>query len=101
LIPDAVTQRIPSIGRDTRTSERARDGADRDDLAPADAVFDDAVSDEAYQQAPYSSRGSRDTRNAADMVYTSDGNSGAQLLANVSRAGSGYRATFAIGIQLS
>ncbi|HEX9362974.1 MAG TPA: intradiol ring-cleavage dioxygenase [Candidatus Dormibacteraeota bacterium] len=80
---------------------RTFSGAQKSFEFTSQIFFDDAVSDEAYQQAPYSSRGSRDTRNAADMVYTSNGNSGAQLLANVSKAGSGYRATFAIGIQLS
>jgi protocatechuate 3,4-dioxygenase beta subunit len=63
--------------------------------------FDDVISDEVYKRSPYSGRGSRDTRNASDMVYTSNGNSGARLLADVTRSGSGYRAKFAIGLNLS
>lgn len=63
--------------------------------------FDDAVSDEVYRQSPYSSRGARDTRNAADMVYTSNDNSGASLLASVAKSGSGYAASFGIGLRLT
>ena len=60
--------------------------------------FDDAVSDEVYRQAPYSSRGARDTRNAADMVYTSNNNSGSKLLATLTSTSNGYDASFAIGL---
>jgi len=62
--------------------------------------FDDAISDAVYTQAPYSTRGARDTRNAADMVYTSNNNSGAGLLAGVTRIATGYQASFAIGLRL-
>ena len=60
--------------------------------------FADAISDEVYKQAPYSSRGARDTRNAGDMVFTSNDNSGSKLLATLTRTGSGYDAGFAIGL---
>jgi len=63
--------------------------------------FDDAISDEAYTQSPYNTRGSRDTRNANDMVYTTNGNSGSKLLANVSRTATGYRASFAVGLNVA
>jgi len=63
--------------------------------------FDDAISDEVYAQSPYNTRGSRDTRNANDMVYTTGGNSGSKLLANVSRTATGYRAGFAVGLSLA
>jgi protocatechuate 3,4-dioxygenase beta subunit len=63
--------------------------------------FDDAISDEVFKQAPYSSRGARDTRNAVDMVYTSNSNSGAMLLANATQLGGGYQATFGIGLRLA
>src|SRR5437762_9664676 len=63
--------------------------------------FDDAISDEVYKQSPYSSRGARDTRNATDMVYASNHNSGASLVANLSQSAAGYRATFGIGLRLS
>ncbi len=63
--------------------------------------FDDAISDEVFKQAPYSSRGARDTRNAVDMVYTSNSNSGAMLLANATALDGGYQATFGIGLRLA
>lgn len=63
--------------------------------------LDDSVTDEVYKQAPYNSRGSRNTRNATDMVYTSNGNSGSKLLVNLARTASGYTATFSIGLQLA
>jgi len=63
--------------------------------------FNDAISDEVFKQTPYSSRGARDTRNAVDMVYTSNNNSGAMLLANVTGSGGGYPATFGIGLRLA
>src|SRR5262249_15616362 len=35
--------------------------------------FDDALTDAVFANAPYDSRGQRDTRNAADMVYNTGG----------------------------
>lgn len=63
--------------------------------------FDDAVTDAVYAMAPYSSHPNRDTHNAADMVYASNNNSGAMLMASVAQAGSGYAATFGIGLKLA
>lgn len=60
--------------------------------------FDDSMIDQIYKNAPYSSRGARDTRNANDMVYTSNSNSGAGLIAKLTPASSGYTATFSIGL---
>ena len=62
--------------------------------------FDDSISDAVYTQSPYSTRGARDTRNAADIVYTSNNNSGAGLLADLTRIATGYQASFAIGLRL-
>ncbi|TMC80802.1 MAG: intradiol ring-cleavage dioxygenase [Chloroflexi bacterium] len=62
--------------------------------------FDDATTDLVYKNASYSARPSRDTRNQADMVYTSNGNSGAMLLASLTPSGAGYAAAFAIGLNL-
>ncbi len=63
--------------------------------------FDDTVTDAVYKQAPYSARPNRDTRNVADMVYTSNNNSGALLLAALTPAGAGYAAAFAMGLNLA
>lgn len=61
--------------------------------------FDDAMTDAIYKNAPYNSRGSRDTRNANDMVYTSNNNSGTGLIAKLTLGSSGYTATFGIGLK--
>ena len=63
--------------------------------------FDDTVTDAVYRLAPYSSRPSRSTRNQADMVYTSNNNSGAVLLAALTPASAGYAAAFAVGLNLA
>jgi hypothetical protein len=62
--------------------------------------FDDAITDAVAGRSPYSARPNRTTRNANDMVYTSNGNSGAKLLASVTPSGDGYAASFAIGLNL-
>jgi protocatechuate 3,4-dioxygenase beta subunit len=63
--------------------------------------FDDAVTDAVYKQAPYSSRGTRDTRNQNDMVYTSSNNSGVMLLAALTPTSAGYAAAFAVGLNIA
>lgn len=61
--------------------------------------FDDTLTDTVYQQSPYSTRGARDTRNAADSIYGSDG---ATLLLSVTADGSGgYVGTFTFGLSAS
>lgn len=62
--------------------------------------LDDAATDAVYKSVPYSSRPNRDTRNQNDMVYTSNGNSGAMLLVTPMPTGTGYAATFAIGLNV-
>jgi len=63
--------------------------------------FDDTVTDAVFKVAPYSSRGTRDTRNQNDMVYTSNNNSGALLLALLTPTSAGYAAAFAVGLNLA
>jgi protocatechuate 3,4-dioxygenase beta subunit len=58
--------------------------------------FDDSLTDTVYRQAPYDTRGARDTRNAADNIYGSDGDT---LLLDVSSDGSGgYAGAFTFGL---
>jgi protocatechuate 3,4-dioxygenase beta subunit len=60
--------------------------------------FDDALSDRVFQQAPYSQRGSGlRTRNSGDALFRSGGQ---ELLLNVQQSGSGYAATFDIGLAI-
>jgi protocatechuate 3,4-dioxygenase beta subunit len=63
--------------------------------------FDDTVTDAVFKVAPYSARGTRDTRNQNDMVYTSNNNSGAKLLAALTPTSAGYAAAFAVGVNLA
>jgi protocatechuate 3,4-dioxygenase beta subunit len=65
--------------------------------------FDDTITDLVLANAPYNSRGQRDTRNANDMVYNTAGTAGARLLADLQPAtsGAGYVASFTVGLQLS
>lgn len=57
--------------------------------------FDDALSDAVFAQAPYSQRPGRTTRNANDAIF---GQSGGQLTLRCTPSGSGYAATFDIGL---
>lgn len=61
--------------------------------------FDDALSDQVYAQAPYTSKaGKRDTLNSRDGIYA---NGGDQMLLAPTKADQGYVATFAVGLDLS
>jgi protocatechuate 3,4-dioxygenase beta subunit len=57
--------------------------------------FNDALTDAVYKQAPYNSRGSRDTRNAADSIYR---NGGSRSMLKVSKLATGYRAGITMGV---
>ena len=50
--------------------------------------FDEVVTDQVHAQAPYDARGTRDTLNAEDGIYTQNG-SGAQLLLALRSDGTG------------
>lgn len=56
--------------------------------------FDDTVTDTVFAAAPYSSRGTRDTRNARDSIY---GNQTSALLA-LTRTAAGYAGAITIGL---
>ena len=60
--------------------------------------FDDSVNDTVMANYPYNTRGSRDTRNAADSIY--GGNT--SLLFTLSRTadGSGYNGSLSIGLSV-
>lgn len=68
--------------------------------------FDDSISDQVFAQAPYNTRGPRDTKNSSDSVYTgpsTDGalqkNSGMQLMLQLNKDAQGYVGTSNIGIK--
>ncbi len=58
--------------------------------------FDDALSSQVYAQPPYAARGLPGMTNADDNIFQGGGS---QLLLDVKPAGSGYTATFDIGLQ--
>ena len=58
--------------------------------------FPDAITDAVYRRAPYTSRPSRTTRNADDMIYR---NGGRRSLLSVRRNSAGvYVATITMGV---
>jgi hypothetical protein len=57
--------------------------------------FKDTLTDAVYKQSPYNSRGSRDTRNAADSIYR---NGGSRSLLKVTKTAAGYRAGITMGV---
>jgi protocatechuate 3,4-dioxygenase beta subunit len=57
--------------------------------------FPDALTDVAYQKAPYASRGSRTTRNAQDSIYVNGGKRG---MLQVVKSGAGYVGSIAMGV---
>ena len=60
--------------------------------------FDEAVTDQVHQHAPYNRRGRRTTLNDADFIFRRGGK---QLIPALSKETDGYTATFDIGLQLS
>ena len=60
--------------------------------------FDEALIDQVHAQAPYAARGRRQTTNADDGIFRDGGES---LMAQVSETGTGYAATFDLGLDLT
>jgi protocatechuate 3,4-dioxygenase beta subunit len=61
--------------------------------------FDDTLTDTVDQQALYNARGTRDTRNANDSIYGSDG--GTLLLSVTADGSGGYAGAFTFGLSAS
>lgn len=65
----------------------------------AQFFFDDSITDQVFTQSPYNTRGTRDTRNANDMVLT--GTSGGSVLyLSLTQNSAGYSAAVSIGVNL-
>lgn len=58
--------------------------------------FDDSLTDQVHAQAPYAQKGAGRTRNNDDGIFRGGGD---QLTLDVVKSGSGYAATFDIGLQ--
>ena len=59
--------------------------------------FDESLTDIVHAQAPYSSKGRRNTLNQNDGVYSGGGS---QLVLALTPSGAGYAGTFDIGLQI-
>lgn len=60
--------------------------------------FDDALSDRVFARTPYNAKGDRGVRNQNDGIFRQSGDS---LILKVGSAGTGYSATFDIGLDLT
>jgi len=60
--------------------------------------FNEDLTTQVHAQSPYASKGTRDTLNSTDSIYTNNG--GSQMLLPVVQNGSVYTATFDIGFAL-
>jgi uncharacterized protein (TIGR03437 family) len=58
--------------------------------------FDDAVTDQIFSQAPYNTRGQRNTLNSNDNIY----NGQTRTLVNLTQAAAGYEAAINVGVDL-
>lgn len=57
--------------------------------------FDDAFTDQVFTNAPYASKGQRNTLNSNDNIYRKE------LLLETTKSGAGYASTFDIGMQMN
>jgi protocatechuate 3,4-dioxygenase beta subunit len=59
--------------------------------------FDESLTDIVHAQAPYNTKGRRDTTNTTDGIYQGGGS---QVLIPLSASGGGYAGTFNIGVRI-
>jgi protocatechuate 3,4-dioxygenase beta subunit len=59
--------------------------------------FDESLTDIVHAQAPYNTKGRRDTTNTTDGIYQGGGS---QVLIPLSASGGGYAGTFNIGVRV-
>jgi protocatechuate 3,4-dioxygenase beta subunit len=76
---------------------RSSPGAARGFEFTSQLFFDEAVTDVVHAQAPYNSKGRRNTTNASDGIYQGGGS---QLLLPLAAEGSGWGATFDLALQV-
>lgn len=92
IYPGWYTGRAVHIHIKVRTDPSSQQGYE----FTSQLFFDDSLSDQLFAQAPYNTRGARDTRNANDSVYSGGG---APMLPVMTPEGSGYAGTISIGVQ--
>ena len=94
IYPGWYSGRAVHIHFKVRTSPSAAQGHE----FTSQFFFDDGLSDQVFTQAPYNSKGQRDTRNSGDGIYQQ---SGGQLTLSPAAEGDGYSAQFHIGVQIA
>lgn len=94
IYPGWYSGRTVHIHFKVRTAPEAEQGYE----FTSQLFFDDAFTDEVYTQAPYNSRGRRNTLNSSDGIY--QGSEGLLTL-DVQEEADGYSATFGLGLDLN
>jgi protocatechuate 3,4-dioxygenase beta subunit len=94
IYPGWYQGRAVHIHFKVRTDPLAKTGK----VLTSQLFFDDALTDTVYTQAPYASRGQRDTPNSRDNIYASGGD---QLLLTLTQDGDGYTTVFNVGMNLT
>jgi protocatechuate 3,4-dioxygenase beta subunit len=94
IYPGWYTGRAVHIHIKVRTDPDAQQGYE----FTSQLFFDEAVTEQVYEQPPYDERGPADTSNAADMIY---GGGGAEMLLALAPQGEGYLGTITIGTRVS
>ncbi len=92
IYPGWYTGRAVHIHFKVRTDPAANTGTQ----LTSQLFFDETLTDQVHAQAPYASKGKRDTLNSRDMVYATGGD---QLLLTLTKAGDGYATVFNIGLK--
>jgi len=93
IYPGWYTGRAVHIHFKVRTNPGSASGLE----FTSQMFFDESLTDLVYAQSPYNTRGSRNTTNAADAIYSSGGS---QLLIPFTASGSGYAGTFNVGVRV-
>jgi uncharacterized protein (TIGR03437 family) len=78
---------------------RTYSGTTKLDEFTSQVFFDDSLTDQVHAQAPYNTRGQRDTRNATDSIFRGTTNSD-RLLLTVTKTDQGYAASADLGVNL-
>jgi protocatechuate 3,4-dioxygenase beta subunit len=92
IYPGWYTGRAVHIHAMVRTSSSQSTGA----AFTTQFFFDDTLTDQVHTQAPYNTRGTRNTRNSQDNIYANGGNQ--MLLPLTGSNAAGYAATFSMGL---
>jgi protocatechuate 3,4-dioxygenase beta subunit len=91
IYPGWYSGRTPHIHFKIRTEPQAKRGQE----FTSQIYFDDALNDKVFAQAPYSSRGRRETRNDNDGLFRRGGR---RLMIALQPEGQGYAGTFEVGV---